>query len=88
MPVLPLFEGHPQGGEGVLPAAYPNAFLAEEQRSLAEKCRALQAAFPSDSSIVTAAPSSTRPAMSALASGSPMAVWIRRRSGRAPYAGS
>jgi hypothetical protein len=54
VPVLPLFEGHPLGGEGVLPAAYPNAFLAEEQRSLAEKCRALQGAFPSDSSIVTA----------------------------------
>ena len=28
------------------------------------------------------------PASSILASGSPMADWIRRRSGRAPYAGS
>ncbi|MBL0197037.1 MAG: hypothetical protein IPQ09_22970 [Myxococcales bacterium] len=59
VPVLPLFEGGPDEGrrvgEGdVLPATFRSAFLAEERRSLAEKCRALSAAFPSDGAILTA----------------------------------
>ena len=33
-------------------------------------------------------PSVTSPEISSFASGSPIAVWINRRSGRAPYAGS
>jgi hypothetical protein len=40
--------------DGVLPAVYPNAFLAEEQRSLAEKCRALATVFPRDATLITA----------------------------------
>jgi hypothetical protein len=53
VPVLPLFEEN-AGAEGVLPAAYADAFLAEERRSLAEKCRALAAAFPRDGTVITA----------------------------------
>lgn len=54
VPVQPLFERRPGDGEGVLPVAYMNGFLAEEQRSLAEKCRALGAAFPRDATLITA----------------------------------
>lgn len=54
VPVLPLFESDPVGDEGVLPGAYANAFLAEQQRSLAEKCRALSVAFPRDATVITA----------------------------------
>lgn len=54
VPVLPLFESDPVGGEGVMPAAYANAFLAEQQRSLTETCRALAVAFPRDASVITA----------------------------------
>lgn len=54
VPVQPLFESQPGDGEGVLPVAYMNGFLAEEQRSLAEKCRALGAAFPRDTTLITA----------------------------------
>jgi hypothetical protein len=53
VPVLPLFE-EPRGAEGVLPAAHAEAFLAEERRSLSEKCRALAAVFPRDNSAITA----------------------------------
>jgi hypothetical protein len=53
VPVLPLFEER-SGEDGVLPAAYAHAFLAEERRSLDEKCKALAAAFPRDSSAITA----------------------------------
>jgi hypothetical protein len=53
VPVLPLFEGNARD-EGVLPAAYAHAFLAEERRSLVEKCRALSAAFPRNATVVTA----------------------------------
>jgi len=55
VPVQPLFESDQVDGEGALPAVYPNAFLAEEQRSLAEKCRALATGFPRDASVITAA---------------------------------
>ncbi|MBK9034903.1 MAG: hypothetical protein IPL61_27175 [Myxococcales bacterium] len=54
VPVLPLFEREQLGDEGVLPGAYAHAFLAEEQRSLEEKCRALSTAFPHDASVITA----------------------------------
>ncbi len=54
IPVMPVFESEQLEGEGVLPGAYANAFLAEEQRSLAEKCRALSQVFPKDSSVITA----------------------------------
>ena len=56
VPVVPLFEGNrvPEV-EGVLPVAYMNAFLAEERRSLVEKCRALSTSFPRDASVITAA---------------------------------
>ena len=43
---------------------------------------------PAPWSTRTVLPSTTWPASSIRASGSPMADWIRRRSGRAPYAGS
>jgi hypothetical protein len=52
VPVVPLFEG--DHGDGVLPASYLNAFLAEERRSLAEKCRALSVVFPKDASLISA----------------------------------
>jgi len=55
VPVQPLFESEQlDTNEGLLPKAYTNAFLAEEQRSLAEKCRALTTVFPRDSSVITA----------------------------------
>jgi hypothetical protein len=54
VPALPLFESNALGDEGVLPLAYASAFLAEEQRSLAETCKALSAVFPHDSTVITA----------------------------------
>lgn len=55
VPVVPLFEGNRNApDDGVLPVAYMNAFLAEERRSLVEKCRALSTAFPRDASVITA----------------------------------
>ena len=56
VPVLPLFEAEPRAeeGEGLLPVAYANAFLAEEHRTLTEKCRELATAFPHDGSLITA----------------------------------
>ncbi len=54
VPVQPLFESNQLEGEGALPAVYPNAFLAEEQRSLGEKCRALAKVFPRDATLITA----------------------------------
>ena len=52
VPVLPLFDDG--GGDGVLPVAYGHSFLAEEQRSLAEKLRALSTVFPRDATLITA----------------------------------
>lgn len=59
VPVVPLFEEeHGEPGAtpdgGVLPASFLNTFLAEERRTLAEKCRALSTTFPTDGSLVTA----------------------------------
>lgn len=57
VPVLPIFEGNPSGAagdDGVLPGAYAHAFLAEERRSLVDKCRALSTAFPRDGTVITA----------------------------------
>jgi hypothetical protein len=55
VPVVPLFEnGVRVEGEGLLPESYRKALVEEERRSLAEKCRALATAFPSDSSLITA----------------------------------
>lgn len=60
VPVVPLFEANPgergagTDGAGVLPVSYLNAFLAEERRSLAEKCRSLSTMFPQDASVITA----------------------------------
>jgi hypothetical protein len=53
VPVQPLFESNQLEGEGVLPVVYPNAFLAEEQRSLTEKGRALAKVFPRDKTLIT-----------------------------------
>lgn len=55
VPVVPLFE-EPRGGEaqGVIPVAYANTFLAEQRRSLAERCAELARVFPRDSSVITA----------------------------------
>ncbi len=53
VPVLPLFDEN-ASAEGVLPGAYAGAFLEEERRSLAEKCRALASAFPRDGTVITA----------------------------------
>ena len=52
VPVLPLFEARHDGGEQALDFA--NAFLAEQQRSLASKCRDLAKVFPSGDSVITA----------------------------------
>lgn len=52
VPVLPLLEDG--GADGVLPLAYLHAFLAEAQRTLTAKRRALDAAFPRDASVITA----------------------------------
>jgi hypothetical protein len=55
VPVVPIFEdGQRNPDEPVLPPSYANAFLAEEKRSLAEKCRALSSTFPRDASVITA----------------------------------
>ena len=54
VPVLPLFEGERLGDDGVVPLAYAHAFLAEEQRTLAEKGRALSLVFPRDATVITA----------------------------------
>ena len=57
VPVVPLFEGNPSsaaGDDGVVPAAYASAFLAEERRSLVDKRSALSAAFPRDTTVITA----------------------------------
>jgi hypothetical protein len=55
VPVVPFFEGGARSdGEGIAPTFHVNALLEEERRNLAEKCRALSAAFPKDNSIITA----------------------------------
>jgi hypothetical protein len=54
VPVLPLFEENAREPERVLPVEHLPAFLAEEERSLAEKRRALSAAFPRDATVITA----------------------------------
>ena len=54
VPTVPLFEEHATGSEGgVLPVAYLNDFLAEQQRSLAAKCAQLGKVFPRDLAIIT-----------------------------------
>lgn len=53
VPVVPLFE---ERKDGVLPVDTMNPFLAEERRSLAEKCLALAKVFPQQSpTIITSA---------------------------------
>ena len=60
VPVVPLFEGHSRGSDAldeegdVLPIAYMNAFLEEQQRSLSSKCGELTKVFPRDSSVISA----------------------------------
>jgi hypothetical protein len=51
VPVIPLFENR---ADGVLPIEYADAFLEEQQRSLAEKCRDLTRVFPRNDSVITA----------------------------------
>ena len=60
VPAVPLFEGErharggaPAAGEGVLPLAFAEAFLAEERRSLDEKHRGLARVFPRNDSVIT-----------------------------------
>jgi hypothetical protein len=59
VPTVPLFEGERQRGaasvpgEGVLPLAFADAFLAEERRSLDEKFAELARAFPRNESVIT-----------------------------------
>lgn len=59
VPTVPLFEGErqrgatPAPGEGVLPLAFADAFLAEERRSLDEKFAELARAFPRNESVIT-----------------------------------
>jgi hypothetical protein len=55
VPVLPLFEGAPRPSRDAdaLPAAYADAFLAEQRRSLSERCRQLAQVFPRDATAVT-----------------------------------
>lgn len=60
VPVLPLFEGerHTRGAvavasEGVLPLAFAESFLAEQQRSLDEKHQSLARVFPRTDAPIT-----------------------------------
>ncbi len=59
VPVVPLFEDPVSSGganadaRGVLPASFANAFLAEQRRSLAERCAELARVFPRDASVIT-----------------------------------
>ncbi len=54
VPTVPLFEEHAAASDGgVLPVAYLNHFLAEQQRSLAAKCAQLGKVFPRDLAIIT-----------------------------------
>jgi hypothetical protein len=59
VPAVPLFEGErlrgaaSVPGEGVLPLAFADAFLAEERRSLDEKYAELSRAFPRNESVIT-----------------------------------
>ncbi|MCC7537080.1 MAG: hypothetical protein IT379_12740 [Deltaproteobacteria bacterium] len=57
VPALPLFEGDgfgpPSQGDGLLPAEYATAFLAEQARSLSEKCRSLAKVFPRNDTVIT-----------------------------------
>lgn len=52
VPVVPLFD-QGAGGE-LLPVGYLGAFLDEERRSLAEKGKSIDAAYPHDASLITA----------------------------------
>ncbi|MBL9103130.1 MAG: hypothetical protein JNL82_19445 [Myxococcales bacterium] len=60
VPTVPLFEGDRLAragaappSEGVLPHAFAEAFLAEQQRSLAEKHRSLTRIFPRVDTVIT-----------------------------------
>lgn len=56
VPVVPLFEAEPRAraaGEGVLPLAFAEGFLAEERRSLDEKRRSLARVFPRGDAVIT-----------------------------------
>ncbi len=59
VPVVPLFEDPAYSGaqsadaRSVLPASFANAFLAEQRRSLAERCAELARVFPRDASVIT-----------------------------------
>jgi hypothetical protein len=53
VPTVPLFEERAGNEGGVLPVAYLNDFLAEQQRSLAAKGAELTKLFPQDGSIIT-----------------------------------
>ncbi|MCC6997853.1 MAG: hypothetical protein IT370_24775 [Deltaproteobacteria bacterium] len=54
VPTVPLFEERAASSDGgVLPVAYLNDFLAEQQRSLAAKCAQLGKVFPRDLAIIT-----------------------------------
>lgn len=62
VPAVPLFEGERINrgsgaglAEGVLPPGFAEDFLAEERRSLDEKCRDLARAFPKGDAVITAA---------------------------------
>jgi hypothetical protein len=55
VPVVAMFEnGQRNPGEGLIPPSYSTVFLEEERRGLAEKWRALSAAFPNDGTVITA----------------------------------
>lgn len=59
VPVVPLFEDPAYSGaqradaRDVLPASFANAFLAEQRRSLAERCAELAQVFPRDASVIS-----------------------------------
>ncbi len=50
IPAVPLFE---ESTDGVVPVAYMNSFLAEERRSLRERCQDLLKIFPADAGVIT-----------------------------------
>lgn len=59
VPAVPLFEGERPtrpgmlSGDGVLPLAFADAFLAEARRSLDEKHRSLAKVFPRNDAVIT-----------------------------------
>ena len=81
-------DAHRQGRPGPARADEPRQGPGRAAASLTGPAHGVSVSPSSPRSTCTVPPSTTSPAISSRASGSPIAVWISRRSGRAPYAGS